>query len=297
MYALIAVLCWSTVATAFKITLRILDGDVLTVMFYAIGVTCCCYGFLLIKQHRHLKMPVISRNSILKSISLGSLNPVLYYFILFKGYSLLPGQEAQPLNYLWPIILTWLSILFLGHSKHISHIIALFISIFGVLIITTHGHLTSFHISHAWGAVLCVFSAFIWSFYWLLNLKDKRPVVEKMWMNFTVGFVIVGLIVLIRHHDIRLSREAALGVLWIGFFEMGWTYILWMKALEKTSHAALVSNLVYLAPFLSLVFLRVAAGEDIRMSSFVGLFFIVAGILMQSIWQYRLKRLMTNAGN
>ena len=272
------------------------QSQALTVMFYAIGITWCCFGLLHFKQCHQHKVSTISRNSILKSIGLGSLNPLLYYFILFKGYSLLPGQEAQPLNYLWPIILTWLSILFLGHAKHISYIIALLISIFGVLIITTKGQLTAFHISDTWGALLCVSSAFIWSFYWLLNLKDKRPVVEKMWMNFTVGFVLIGLIVLIKHHNIRLSHQASLGVLWIGFFEMGWTYLLWMKALEKTSHAALVSNLVYLAPFLSLVFLQVVAGEEIRFSSFAGLFFIVVGIVVQSVWQYRLN-LQTNGGN
>ncbi|NJK98814.1 MAG: EamA family transporter, partial [Bacteroidales bacterium] len=47
---------------------------------------------------------------------LGFLNPLLYYLVLFKAYSLLPAQIAQPLNYTWPLILVILSIIFLSKN-------------------------------------------------------------------------------------------------------------------------------------------------------------------------------------
>ena len=36
---------------------------------------------------------------------MGLLNPVAYYLILFKAYTILPAQVAQPLNMIWPIVL------------------------------------------------------------------------------------------------------------------------------------------------------------------------------------------------
>jgi drug/metabolite transporter (DMT)-like permease len=36
----------------------------------------------------------------------GALNPFGYYLILFKAYSLLPAQLAQPLNMIWPVTLS-----------------------------------------------------------------------------------------------------------------------------------------------------------------------------------------------
>ena len=46
----------------------------------------------------------------LRSAALGFLNPFLYYLVLFEAYDRLPAQEAQPLNYMWPIVVVILSV-------------------------------------------------------------------------------------------------------------------------------------------------------------------------------------------
>jgi len=51
-----------------------------------------------------------SRRDYFYSSLLGFLNPFLYYIVLFKAYSMLPAQEAQALNYTWPLIVVILSI-------------------------------------------------------------------------------------------------------------------------------------------------------------------------------------------
>ena len=37
---------------------------------------------------------------------------VCYYLVLFKSYSFLPAQVAQPINYMWPIVLLVLLAIF-----------------------------------------------------------------------------------------------------------------------------------------------------------------------------------------
>ena len=41
---------------------------------------------------------------------MGLLNPVAYYLVLFKAYTILPASVAQPLNMIWPIVLVILAV-------------------------------------------------------------------------------------------------------------------------------------------------------------------------------------------
>lgn len=62
----------------------------------------------------------------------------------------------------------------------------------------------------------------------------------------------------------------------------GITYIFWFKALEhgKTS---IISNLLFLVPFISLVYIYLFLGEKILISSFIGLVVILIGVVIQSV--------------
>jgi drug/metabolite transporter (DMT)-like permease len=54
-----------------------------------------------------------------------------------------------------------------------------------------------------------------------------------------------------------------------------------MSALRLSRTTAQVSNLIYLAPFLSLFIIHFLVGETIYASTLVGLGFILAGTLVQ----------------
>lgn len=107
-YAGLAVLFWSTVPTAFKISLR--ELNILTMLTIASFTSTL---ILLIVVLTGKKFPLIlltTRKELLNSAILGFINPFLYYLILLKAYQLLPAQVAQPLNMIWPIILVFLSV-------------------------------------------------------------------------------------------------------------------------------------------------------------------------------------------
>jgi drug/metabolite transporter (DMT)-like permease len=71
------------------------------------------------------------------------------------------------------------------------------------------------------------------------------------------------------------------GAVYIGFFEMGITFVLWFNALKFSSTTAKVSNLIYLSPFISLIIIHFIVGETIFFSTVIGLVFIVSGIILQ----------------
>ena len=115
-YALLAVLFWSTVASAFKIALR--GAGVAQLVCYA-SVGSCVALFLVVLAQRKLGLFLGQRRGDwLRSAWLGLLNPFLYYLVLLKAYSLLPAQEAQPLNFTWPIVLSLLSAPLLKQRLH-----------------------------------------------------------------------------------------------------------------------------------------------------------------------------------
>jgi drug/metabolite transporter (DMT)-like permease len=274
-----AVLLWSTVASAFKVSLRHLDF--LELLFFSSIISILVFFLTLLLQNKLALLKGYSARDYLHSAMLGFLNPFLYYIVLFKAYSLLPAQEAQPLNYTWSIMLVLLSIPLLKQKIGFKSILAIFISYLGVFIISTRGDVLGFTFSNPVGVSLALGSSIIWALFWIFNIRDQRDEVAKLLLNFSFGFVFI-LIAMLLSSGIKIPNAAGIaGAVYVGIFEMGITFVLWLKALKLSRTTAQVSNLIYLSPFLSLVLIHYIVGETIMLSTIVGLVFIVAGIIMQ----------------
>jgi drug/metabolite transporter (DMT)-like permease len=279
LYAVTAVLFWSTMASAFKVSLRHLDF--LELLFFSSIASTLILFFILLSQKKLNLLRQYSIKDYLHSLILGFLNPFLYYVVLFKAYSLLPAQEAQPLNYTWSIVLVLLSIPLLKQRIRLISILAIVISYFGVLIISTRGDITGLTFDNPAGVALALGSSVIWALFWIYNLKDKRDEAAKLFLNSAFGFIFI-LVVLVTSSGVRIPDTGGiLGATYVGFFEMGITFVLWLKALRLSRTTAQVSNLIYLSPFISLVLIHIIVGEKILPSTIIGLVFIVAGIIMQ----------------
>ncbi|HZX62485.1 MAG TPA: DMT family transporter [Bacteroidales bacterium] len=285
-YALLAVLCWSTIGSAFKISLRYLDF--LTLLLFASFVAVAVLFITLLLQGKLNLLKKIKKENLLNSAFLGLLNPFLYYVVLLKAYELLPAQEAGTLNYIWPLVLVLLSIPMLRQKITGWSIMAILVSFFGIILISTHGQLLTLHFSNPVGVFLALGSAIFWALYWIFNMKDPREEVSKLFLNFCFGFFYIFLtIAILRFLGLNWSRYPLLpwqgiaGSVYLGIFEMGITFILWMMALKLSSTTAKVSNLIYLSPFGSLILIHFLVGEVILLSTVIGLVFIVGGIIIQ----------------
>jgi drug/metabolite transporter (DMT)-like permease len=288
LYALLAVLLWSTVASAFKLTLRYMDS---TALLLISSLTSTLVLFIILLANGEIRqLKLMKKNDWLRSAGLGFLNPFLYYLVLFKAYTLLPAQEAQPLNYTWGIVVTLLSVPLLGQKITALNIIALVISFGGVIIISTKGDFRSFNISDPLGVGLAVGSSLIWALYWIYNIKDSRSEIVKLFINFVFGSLfVVAWYVISGAGRIEISPGIA-GAVYTGIFEMGITFVVWLKALKYTENTATVSNIIYLSPFLSLFFINLLVGEKILLTTVIGLALIIGGIVIQQ-YGTRLRRL------
>jgi drug/metabolite transporter (DMT)-like permease len=280
-YAGLAIFFWSTVPTAFKISLRELDIlSMLTIASFT--STLVLLAIVMAGSRRYLIRETTTRD-LLNSALLGFINPFLYYLILLKAYQLLPAQVAQPLNMVWPIILVFLSVPLLGQRIEKRSFLALFISFAGVYIISSQGNPFSPGKSDPAGVILATGSSIFWSLYFILNVRDKRDEAVKLLLNFIFGSVYLGVAMFItgRWHSVTGFSGAAASV-YVGLFEMGITFLFWLKALRMASTTDKVSNLVYIAPFLSLVFVHFILHEPVYITTPAGLVLIISGILIQN---------------
>ncbi|MFT5367842.1 MAG: drug/metabolite transporter (DMT)-like permease [Candidatus Latescibacterota bacterium] len=278
-YGLSAVLLWSTVATAFKLALQYLDT--IQLLLYASATSTLVLGLVVVVQGKVQQVFLCTRRQYVLSLILGLLNPCFYYLVLFKAYDLLPAQEAQPLNYTWAITLALLSIPLLKQKISRWDIVGGLVASGGVFVIATHGDVLSFTFSDPWGVALALFSTILWALYWIFNMQDTRDPVVGLFVSFVFALPFVFVICWV-FSDVWVSDVRGIyGAVYAGVIEMGITFVLWLSALKRAENMARVGNLIFLSPFLSLVFIHFLLGEHILPSTFVGLMLIVVGLLVQ----------------
>ncbi len=289
-YACLAVLSWSTVATAFKIALSYLSH--FEMLWVACLTSWVIFAVLLTIQRKWTQVFQLSGKQWGYFAAMGLLNPVAYYLVLFTAYELLPAQVAQPINYAWPIVLLVLLAVFAGQPIPPKKYIGMFVSLAGVALISFgSGSAGDMHVSVE-GLLLAALSAFLWATYWMINNKNKNQVDGSvaLFVTFLFGSAYLSIGALVTGVDIH-SVPGILSGMYVGGFEMGIPFIFFGLAMRKTSNPALVNQLCYLSPFLSLFFISVVLGEKIVLPTYIGLCLIVVGIVFN---QYFVKEKSSN---
>jgi drug/metabolite transporter (DMT)-like permease len=281
LYAMAAVLLWSTVASAFKLSLRYLDYAQL--LLYSSVVATVLFGAILAATGRLRRVFPCPWRECLKSAGLGFLNPFLYYAVLFKAYELLPAQVAQPLNYTWAIALALLSIPILKQKISARDIAGGLVSYAGVLVISTRGDVLSLSVASPTGVLLALGSTVVWALYWIYNLKDGRDPAVRLFMNFVFGLPVVFAYCVVVS-ELRVENPLGLaGAGYVGIIEMGVAFVMWLSALRLSENTAKVGNLIFISPFVSLFFIRALLGEEILTATVLGLVLVVAGVALQRV--------------
>ncbi len=279
LYGLATVLLWSTVATAFKLALRELAP--VEMLLIACTSSVLVIGVILMIQGRWHQVFSLSRRQYAQSFGMGLINPCLYYFVLFGAFDRLPAQEAQPLNYTWALVLAYLSVPFLGQRLRKTDILAGLVCYAGVVVIATRGAVTSLSFSDPLGVSLAIGSTVIWASYWILATRDTRDPVVGLFLNFLFGLPVIALICGLTEGFNLPGPGTFAAAVYVGVFEMGIAFVLWSYAMKKAENTSRVSNLIFISPFLSLVFIYFILGEQILPSTYIGLVLIVAGLWLQ----------------
>lgn len=276
-YAGIAVLSWATVATAFKLSLKYLTH--FEMLLVASCTALLLFTLLLTFQQKWALVATLSRRQWGRFALIGLLNPVAYYLVLFKAYALLPAQVAQPINYAWPIVLLILLALFARQPIPRKKYIGMCMSLGGVALISLgSGSLAGASVS-VYGLLLAALSAFLWAGYWMVNNKNRLiDSSVALFMSFLFGtlYLLGGACVV----GVNISTlPGILSGMYVGAFEIALPFTFFGLAMRTTTNPALINQLCYLSPFLSLFLIAVVLGEQIVTTTYIGLALIVLGIV------------------
>lgn len=279
--ALATVGLWSTIASASKLTLSYLSPEQL--LFYSCIVSLCVLFGIIVVQGKVVLLRQVNGRQLAACIGFGFLNPFTYYLVLFKAYSLLPAQQAQIINYTWAITLTLLSIPILKQKVSKGQWLAIFICYCGVLVIATKGRLLELQFENPLGVGFALLSTIIWALYWIFNTRDTLDPVVSLFLNFLCGLPMIGLYLFWVGGFTPVPINGVLGAAYIGTFEMGVSFVLWLSALKLSESTGKIANLIFLSPLLSLFFIHFLVGEEILISTLIGLALVISGLMVQAL--------------
>ena len=288
-FGLSAVLLWSTVATAFKLTLA--EFTPIQMLCIASIVSAIALTVICGVQGKLGQLSATFFSNPWYYLLLGLINPLAYYVILFKAYDLLPASQAQAINYSWAITLTLMAAVFLGQKIRGKDWLACGFSYVGVIVIATQGNLLGMEFESPLGVGLALLSTLLWAGYWILNTKNKADPVVGVLLGFLVAIPFaIGLSLYEGASWQAISTKGWAAVTYVGLFEMGITFVLWLSALKSTQNTARISNLIFASPFISLMLLATIIGEEIHPSTLIGLVLIISGLVIQQVsWGKKTK--------
>ena len=286
-YAVTTVIIWSTMASVVKKMLfDIPNLEALSVSSFL------AFLFLLIvniKNGMIKKMKSYSAKDYGIMSGLGVIGLFLYSSLYYYGLAELSSQEACILNYLWPIMLVVFSCIILKEKLTFVKGIAILCSFIGIVILSL-GNGSSSTGNTTLGIISCIIAAACYGLFSVLNKKaDYNQSIAMMVIWLVVGICSMVLGVLTENW-VPIRGIQWLGILWLGVVIDAVAYLLWALALKTAENTAKIANIAYLTPFLSLIVSAVFLKEEVQVRAFVALVFIIGGILLQNLYEYKLPK-------
>ncbi len=286
-YAVLTVLIWSTMASVVKAIL----SDIPNMQTLSVS-SVFSFLFLLIVNLKSGKIKTLkayTAKDISVMCSLGFLGLFLYSALYYYGLSVLTAQEACILNYLWPIMLVVFSCILLKEKLTVMKAVAMLCSFFGIVILSLGGGSTP-SIGAALGMISCILAAVCYGLFSVLNKKanyDQNVSMMFIWLTTAICAAVFGLCT---ENWAPIHGAQWLGILWLGVIVDGLAYLLWALALNSSKNTAVIANLAYLTPFLSLIVSAVFLKETLQPKALLALIFIIGGVLLQNYFEFKPKR-------
>jgi drug/metabolite transporter (DMT)-like permease len=171
----------------------------------------------------------------------------------------------------------------MGQKINWLSILAMLISFSGVVVVALQGGTGGKSPGNRLGIVLALSTSLIWAFYFIQNARNKTDPVIRLFLNFLFATLYLLAGGILKDHTLPLTAGGWYSAIYVGVFEMGVTFVMWLMALQYAPTTDRISNLVYMAPFLNLFIVHVVLNEKIYMTTISGIILLVSGILIQNL--------------
>ncbi len=274
----LCILLWASIPVVSKKILVELDN--LQMLFYSTILSTLVLGILAILQNKIKAFKEYDKKQYAVMFLLGFLGNYLYYVFLYGALGKTTASKGFILAYTWPILVLILSFIILKEKVTLKKIAGISVSFAGIIIITTRGSSIDFTLTDLSGDIMALSGALIFALFSVLGKKYNFDKTIGVFIYFLSALIFLIPTVSIFSEFILPSPNILPWIIYNGILVNGVSYIFWFKALEN-GETHIISNLLYLTPFISLIYISIFLDEKILISSVVGLIIIVSGVLLQ----------------
>ena len=214
---------------------------------------------------------------------MGVLGIISYNFFLYWALKYTTSMNAALVNSINPAVIVLFSSLLLKERISLKNGIGLVISLLGVLLVLTKGHLQQIlHLEYNKGDLLMIVTILIWTFYSIIGKKLKSiPPISATAVSVSLGLIILLPFVFFSEFNYNISTQAIVGIIYIAIFPSVGSFIFWNSALRhiNASQAGIYLNLIAVfTAFLSLIL-----GQPITFVQVIGGILVFIGVYLSSL--------------
>lgn len=280
LYAGTSILCFGTVATASKLLMNQLDA--VYVLAFSFLAATLFLGFYNWKKGYLKELSRLSAKTVIRMVVIGSLGVFFYNYFLLLGTARLKAQTAFVINELWPALIIIFSCWILKEKMNFGKAVAVIFSFLGILVVTTDGKLLEFSLGDTKGVLYALLAAVCYGLYCTLNKRENYDKNLSVMVSYMAGTILAFVLAVFQGKLKSPTGSQAAGMIWNGVICNALPYLTWALALD-IGNTAVIANLAYLTPFVSLLVTHFVLGEKITIFSVSGLLLIVLGIVIQMI--------------
>ena len=280
----LCILLWASIPVASKKILAELTS--LQMLFYSSIFSVVALGALVLWQRKIARLASYTLRDYAYLSWLGFLGAFLYYVLLYGALARTSAAEGFVLAYTWPILISLLAVPLLGERITPARLFAIAISFSGVVVIVTRGRMVELRVENLSGNLLALCGALVFALFSLQGKRAKYDLTIAAFVYFCAALLCAAAVIAFGGAMPLPSPSVWGWILYNGLLVNGISYLFWFKALEH-GDTFIVSNLLYLTPAISLLFVLLLLNEPVHPSAVSGLVLIIAGILFQS-WPKRI---------
>lgn len=214
---------------------------------------------------------------------MGVLGIISYNFFLYWALEYTTSMNAALVNSINPAVIVLFSSLLLKEKISLKNGIGLMISLLGVLLVLTKGHLQQIlHLEYNKGDLLMIVTILIWTFYSIIGKKLKSiPPISATAVSVLLGLVSLLPFVIFSDFNYDLSTPAIVGMMYIAIFPSVGSFIFWNSALRhiNASQAGIYLNLITVFT----AFLSLLLGQPITIVQMIGGILVFIGVYLSSL--------------
>ncbi|MDP2983075.1 MAG: DMT family transporter [Candidatus Latescibacter sp.] len=277
MYVTLVVFMWGFGGTVEVVTLRSLSP----LQFGAWSCVCGALGVLayLIFHGRagelfSYRLQDHARLVIISLLGFGG-----YFFMKYTAYSTSPVPEASVLQSTYMVFIALFTIPILGQSAGLTKLFGIILGFSGAALIVSGGAFTAFMPSYISG-YLCALGAGA-SFGLFCVLSEKTAFDRVTSLFYFHGYSAAALLLILSvRGELSLPSGAVeiAGTLYNGIATNVLGIFLWLTAQGSTDDVSLLTGVLYLVPFMTLLCFQLFLGIPIPFYAFQGLLLIVGGM-------------------